>query len=60
MVRAFGLIASLIGILSARVSGKGGQDVTDKAALAALNNGYYIMAVVSAIVDDDGELDDAP
>ncbi|HKP51969.1 MAG TPA: sodium-translocating pyrophosphatase [Chloroflexia bacterium] len=49
VVRAFGLIASLVGILSARVSGKGGADVTDKAALAALNNGYYIMAVISGI-----------
>ena len=49
VIRAFGLVASLIGILSARVSGKGGQDVTDKAALAALNNGYYIMAAVSAV-----------
>ncbi|HYP19711.1 MAG TPA: sodium/proton-translocating pyrophosphatase, partial [Chloroflexia bacterium] len=49
VIRAFGLVASLVGILSARVSGKGGQDVTDKAALAALNNGYYIMAAVSAV-----------
>ncbi len=49
VVRAFGLIASLIGILAARVSGKGGADVTDKAALAALNNGYYIVAIISAI-----------
>jgi K(+)-stimulated pyrophosphate-energized sodium pump len=49
VVRAFGLIASLVGILCARVSGKGGADVTDKAALAALNNGYYIMAVLSGI-----------
>ena len=49
VVRAFGLIASMVGILSARVSGKGGGDVTDKAALAALNNGYYIMAAVSAV-----------
>src|SRR5687768_16679353 len=49
VVRAFGLIASIVGILSARVSGKGGGDVTDKAALAALNNGYYIMAAVSAV-----------
>ena len=49
VVRAFGLIASLVGIFAARVSGKGGQDVTDKAALAALNNGYYVMAIVSAI-----------
>src|SRR5690348_11596905 len=50
VIRAFGLIASLIGILSARVSGRGGQDVTDRAALAALNNGYYIMAGVSAVL----------
>jgi K(+)-stimulated pyrophosphate-energized sodium pump len=50
VIRAFGLIASLVGILSARVSGKGGQDVTDRAALAALNNGYYIMAGVSAVL----------
>ena len=49
VVRAFGLIASMIGLLSARVSGRGGTDVTDKAALAALNNGYYIMAAVSAV-----------
>jgi K(+)-stimulated pyrophosphate-energized sodium pump len=49
VVRAFGIIASLIGILSARVSGKGGQDVTDKAALAALNGGYFVMAIISAI-----------
>ncbi len=50
VVRAFGLIASLVGILSARVSGKGGEDVTDKAALAALNTGYYIMAGVAAVL----------
>jgi K(+)-stimulated pyrophosphate-energized sodium pump len=49
VIRAFGLVASLIGILSARVSGKGGQDVTDRAALAALNNGYFIMAGVAAV-----------
>jgi K(+)-stimulated pyrophosphate-energized sodium pump len=49
VVRAFGIIASLVGILSARVSGRGGQDVTDKAALRALNGGYYIMAIVAAI-----------
>jgi K(+)-stimulated pyrophosphate-energized sodium pump len=49
VVRAFGLIASMIGIFSARVSGRGGADVTDKAALAALNNGYYIMAGFSAV-----------
>jgi K(+)-stimulated pyrophosphate-energized sodium pump len=49
VVRAFGIIASLVGILAARVSGRGGQDVTDKAALAALNGGYYIMAVVAAV-----------
>src|SRR5947207_5444202 len=48
VVRAFGLIASLIGILSARVSGRGGQDVTDKAALAALNNGYFIITPFDA------------
>jgi K(+)-stimulated pyrophosphate-energized sodium pump len=49
VIRAFGLIASVVGILSARVSGRGGADVTDRAALAALNNGYYIMAGVSAV-----------
>ncbi len=49
VVRAFGLIASLIGILSARVSGSGGADVTDKAALAALNRGYFVVAIVSAV-----------
>jgi K(+)-stimulated pyrophosphate-energized sodium pump len=49
VVRAFGLIASMVGIFSARVSGRGGQDVTDKAALAALNTGYFIMAAVSAV-----------
>jgi K(+)-stimulated pyrophosphate-energized sodium pump len=49
VVRAFGLIASIVGILSARVSGKGGGDVTDKAALAALNNGYFVMAALSAV-----------
>src|SRR5436309_13499256 len=36
VVRAFGLIASMIGILSARVSGSGETDVTDRAALNAL------------------------
>jgi K(+)-stimulated pyrophosphate-energized sodium pump len=50
VIRAFGLIASLIGILAARVSGRAGQDVTDRAALAALNNGYYIMAAVSSVM----------
>jgi K(+)-stimulated pyrophosphate-energized sodium pump len=49
VVRAFGLIASMVGIFAARVSGKPGGDVTDKAALAALNNGYYIMAAISAV-----------
>ncbi|MFL5734350.1 MAG: sodium-translocating pyrophosphatase [Chloroflexia bacterium] len=49
VVRAFGLIASVIGILSARVSGSSGSDVTDVAALRALNNGYYVMAAVSAV-----------
>jgi K(+)-stimulated pyrophosphate-energized sodium pump len=49
VVRAFGLIASMVGILSARVSGGGDGDVTDVAALRALNNGYYIMAAVSAV-----------
>jgi K(+)-stimulated pyrophosphate-energized sodium pump len=49
VVRAFGLIASMVGILMARVSGRGGGDVTDKAALAALNGGYYIMAIISAV-----------
>ena len=49
VVRAFGLIASMVGILTARVSGRGEADVTDKAALAALNNGYFIMAGVSAV-----------
>jgi K(+)-stimulated pyrophosphate-energized sodium pump len=49
VVRAFGIIASLVGILAARVSGKGGQDVTDKAALAALNGGYFVMAIVAAV-----------
>src|ERR687887_80811 len=49
VVRAFGLVASVIGILSARVSGRGETDVTDVAALRALNNGYYIMAGVAAV-----------
>ena len=49
VVRAFGLIASLIGILSARVSGRGNSDVTDRAALAALNNGYFIVAGLSVV-----------
>jgi len=49
VVRAFGLIASMIGIMAARVSGRGETDVTDKAALAALNNGYFIVAAVSAV-----------
>ncbi|MDQ6694072.1 MAG: sodium-translocating pyrophosphatase, partial [Chloroflexota bacterium] len=50
VIRAFGLIASLVGILAARVSGRGGADVTDKAALAALNNGYFIVAALSAVL----------
>ena len=54
VVRAFGLIASLIGMLSARVSGSGGADVTDKAALAALNRGYFIMAAVVSRLHDGG------
>jgi K(+)-stimulated pyrophosphate-energized sodium pump len=49
VVRAFGLIASMVGILTARVSGRGGSDITDVAALRALNSGYYIMAVVAAV-----------
>lgn len=49
VVRAFGLIASLVGLLSARVSGSGGTDVTDVAALRALNLGYYVVAGLSAI-----------
>jgi K(+)-stimulated pyrophosphate-energized sodium pump len=49
VVRAFGLIACLIGILSARVSGRGGADVTDRAALNALNLGYYVVALLSAV-----------
>jgi K(+)-stimulated pyrophosphate-energized sodium pump len=49
VVRAFGLIACLIGILSARVSGRGDSDVTDRAALNALNLGYYVVAILSAI-----------
>ncbi|HST03709.1 MAG TPA: sodium-translocating pyrophosphatase [Chloroflexia bacterium] len=49
VVCSFGLIASMIGILSARVSGGGGSDVTDKRALAALNGGYYVTSIVSAI-----------
>ncbi|HEX6607955.1 MAG TPA: sodium-translocating pyrophosphatase [Chloroflexia bacterium] len=48
VVRAFGLIASLVGLLSARVSGSGGADVTDVAALRALNTGYYVVAGLSA------------
>jgi K(+)-stimulated pyrophosphate-energized sodium pump len=49
VVRAFGLIASLVGLLSARVSGSGGADVTDVAALRALNTGYYVVAALSAV-----------
>lgn len=49
VVRAFGLIASMIGILTARVSGRGDADVTDKAALAALNLGYYAMSAFAAV-----------
>jgi K(+)-stimulated pyrophosphate-energized sodium pump len=49
VVRAFGLIASMVGILTARVSGRGGTDITDVAALRALNFGYYMMAIVSAV-----------
>ncbi len=49
VVRAFGLIASLIGLLSARVSGAPGADVTDVAALRALNQGYYVVAGLSIV-----------
>src|SRR5690348_5140448 len=49
VVRAFGLIASLVGLLSARVSGSGETDVTDVAALRALNTGYYVVAGLSAV-----------
>ncbi len=49
VVRAFGLIASMVGILTARVSGRGGSDITDVAALRALNSGYYLMALVAAV-----------
>jgi K(+)-stimulated pyrophosphate-energized sodium pump len=49
VVRAFGLIASLVGLLSARVSGSGGADVTDVAALRALNTGYFVVAALSAV-----------
>jgi K(+)-stimulated pyrophosphate-energized sodium pump len=49
VVRAFGLVACIIGLLSARVSGRGGADVTDVAALRALNNGYYVVAALCAV-----------
>ena len=35
--------------VTADSSGKPGGDVTDKAALAALNQGYYVVAAVSAV-----------
>src|SRR5437762_2847018 len=49
VVRAFGIVASMLGLYSARVSGRGGTDVTDRAALAALNQGYFVVAGVSAV-----------
>ncbi|HMA34431.1 MAG TPA: sodium-translocating pyrophosphatase [Chloroflexia bacterium] len=48
VVRAFGLIASMVGLLSARVGGGGGE-VTDVAALRALNFGYYVVAGLSVV-----------
>jgi K(+)-stimulated pyrophosphate-energized sodium pump len=49
VVRAFGIFAGLVGLFLARVSGRGDTDVTDRAALAALNNGYYVAAGLSAV-----------
>ncbi|MGI8587153.1 MAG: sodium-translocating pyrophosphatase [Chloroflexia bacterium] len=49
VVRAFGLIASMVGLLSARVGGGPGSEVTDVAALRALNNGYFVVAGLSAV-----------
>ena len=49
VVRAFGIFAGIAGLFLARVSGKGETDVTDRAALAALNNGYYVAAGLSAV-----------
>src|SRR3954470_9240639 len=40
VVRGFGIFAGIVGLYSARVGGTGGE-VTDRAALAALNRGYY-------------------
>ncbi len=45
MAHAFGIFACIIGLLSARVSN--GADISDKAGLAALNRGYYVVAVIS-------------
>ena len=45
----FGLIASMVGILSAHVSGHSESEVTDKVGLAALNSGYYVTSIISAI-----------
>ncbi len=48
VVRGFGIFAGIIGLYSARVGGSGGE-VTDKAALSALNRGYYVVSILSAI-----------
>src|SRR5205814_380286 len=49
VVRAFGMIASMIGIFTARVSGRGNTDITDRAALNALTVGYLIMSAASIV-----------
>ncbi|HUS14523.1 MAG TPA: sodium-translocating pyrophosphatase [Chloroflexia bacterium] len=49
IIRAFGLLACIVGLLSARVSGSAGADVTDVAALRALNFGYFVVAGLSAV-----------
>jgi K(+)-stimulated pyrophosphate-energized sodium pump len=49
VVRGFGIFAGIVGLLTARVGGGAGADVTDRAALAALNQGYYVVSILSAI-----------
>jgi K(+)-stimulated pyrophosphate-energized sodium pump len=49
VVRGFGIFAGIVGLFSARVGGGAGADVTDTAALAALNRGYYVVSILSAI-----------
>ena len=49
VVRGLGIFASIAGLYMARVGGNAGE-VTDKAALAALNTGYFVVAGLSAIM----------